>query len=239
MATLYLIRHGQASFMHENYDQLSAIGEEQARVLGKYLGENKYNFDACFSGLLARHLGTLNQAQLSYEQYGLKLPQPIYLEGLNEHEGAEIHSEHLPIFLNEPENRDLKEAIEKYGRTHPSVRQGLLRLFFKGTKMWALGQLHTEGRETYVDFKNRVSKGYHFLKEALEGKENAIAFTSGGTIGMILGLVLGLNDEKVIELNWQVRNCSITELSYSKGKFFLRGFNYITHFQENRLITYV
>lgn len=239
MATLYLIRHGQASFMHDNYDKLSDLGQEQANVLGKYLGENKFIFDVCFSGLLNRHQGTLLGVQTKYEEFGLKLPEPMYLAGLNEHEGAEIHGEHLPVFLNEPENQTLKEAIEKYGRTHPSVRQGLLRLFFKGTKMWALGQLHTEGRETFVDFKKRVTEGYYVVREVMEGKENAMAITSGGTIGMFLGLVLGLNDEKVIELNWQVRNCSITELSYSKGKFFLRGFNYISHFQEDRLITYV
>jgi broad specificity phosphatase PhoE len=239
MATLYLIRHGQASFMHSNYDQLSALGEEQARVLGKYLGENKFQFDACFSGLLVRHQGTLANAREAYQSFGLQLPENQTLIGLNEHEGAEIHGEHLPNFLNEPENFELKQAIEKYGRTHPAVRQGLLRLFFKGTKMWALGQLHTEGRETFADFKTRVNEAYHRLRQAMAGKENVIAFTSGGTIGMLLGLVLGLNDEKVIELNWQIRNCSITELAYSKDKFYLRGFNYINHFQEERLITYV
>ena len=36
MSTLYLVRHGQASFGTDNYDRLSAIGEEQARELGRY-----------------------------------------------------------------------------------------------------------------------------------------------------------------------------------------------------------
>lgn len=239
MATLYLIRHGQASFMHANYDKLSSIGEEQARILGKYLGENKYSFDACYSGLLARHRGTLAGVHEAYTHLGLKMPEPIFIPGLNEHEGAEIHQEHLPNFLAEPQHRELREAVEKYGHTHPAVRQGLLRLFFKGTKLWALGQLHSEGRETFNDFKTRVSEGYQILQAAMQDRENVIAFTSGGTIGMLLGLVLGLSDEKVIELNWQVRNCSISELAYSKGKFYLRGFNYTHHFQDERLITYV
>lgn len=33
MATIYLIRHGQASFGAENYDKLSPLGERQASIL--------------------------------------------------------------------------------------------------------------------------------------------------------------------------------------------------------------
>ena len=36
MTTIYLIRHGQASFGAESYDKLSATGEQQATVLGQY-----------------------------------------------------------------------------------------------------------------------------------------------------------------------------------------------------------
>ncbi|MEK9990253.1 MAG: histidine phosphatase family protein, partial [Halieaceae bacterium] len=32
MASLYLIRHGQASFGSDNYDQLSPLGQRQADV---------------------------------------------------------------------------------------------------------------------------------------------------------------------------------------------------------------
>jgi broad specificity phosphatase PhoE len=32
---IVLVRHGQASFEGDNYDQLSAIGVQQARILGR------------------------------------------------------------------------------------------------------------------------------------------------------------------------------------------------------------
>ena len=35
MGTLYLVRHGQASFGSANYDQLSALGQRQCRRLGE------------------------------------------------------------------------------------------------------------------------------------------------------------------------------------------------------------
>ena len=36
MSVIYLIRHGQASFGTDNYDQLSALGREQSAILGSY-----------------------------------------------------------------------------------------------------------------------------------------------------------------------------------------------------------
>jgi broad specificity phosphatase PhoE len=37
MGTLYLVRHGQASFGADDYDQLSALGRRQSVRLGEYL----------------------------------------------------------------------------------------------------------------------------------------------------------------------------------------------------------
>ena len=36
MGNLYLVRHGQASFLQQNYDKLSPLGEAQSRLLGEY-----------------------------------------------------------------------------------------------------------------------------------------------------------------------------------------------------------
>ena len=52
MATIYLVRHGQASFGKENYDQLSPRGWEQGRILGRWLA-GKVEPGAVFGGNLA------------------------------------------------------------------------------------------------------------------------------------------------------------------------------------------
>ena len=36
MSELILIRHAQASFGHENYDNLSKLGHDQAALLGSF-----------------------------------------------------------------------------------------------------------------------------------------------------------------------------------------------------------
>ncbi len=239
MATLYLIRHGQASFMQKNYDVLSEKGQQQARILGEYLGKEGFQFDACLMGLLHRHEGTYQGVAAQYQAAGLHIPQAVTHIGLNEHQGAEIHRHHLPVFLEEPENQELKNALVEKGHKDPEVRKGLMRLFFRGTRAWALGELNVEGFESFPAFKARVSEGFEFLKTQLENHQTVAAFTSGGTIGMILGLILDLDDEKVMELNWQISNCSITELSYSKGKFYLRGFNAHHFFPDKSFVTFV
>ncbi|MDP4651054.1 MAG: histidine phosphatase family protein, partial [Haliea sp.] len=58
MATLYLFRHGQASFGADDYDKLSALGCRQAQVLGEYLRDQGIKLDAAYSGGLLRQRET-------------------------------------------------------------------------------------------------------------------------------------------------------------------------------------
>ena len=50
MATIYLIRHGQASFGAEDYDKLSEMRCRQAAVVGEYFRDRGVQFDAVYSG---------------------------------------------------------------------------------------------------------------------------------------------------------------------------------------------
>lgn len=54
MADLLIIRHGQASFGAENYDQLSALGQHQADLTGEFLSQSGVQLSAAFSGDLSR-----------------------------------------------------------------------------------------------------------------------------------------------------------------------------------------
>ena len=58
MATLYLVRHGQASFGTDHYDKLSELGCRQAAVTGEYFRDVGVHFDAVYSGDLSRQRET-------------------------------------------------------------------------------------------------------------------------------------------------------------------------------------
>ena len=65
MATIYLIRHGQASFGADDYDKLSPLGEKQAEHVGYYLRDHGITLDAAYSGDLKRQRRTAELALAS------------------------------------------------------------------------------------------------------------------------------------------------------------------------------
>jgi broad specificity phosphatase PhoE len=69
MGNLYLVRHGQASFGADDYDQLSARGHQQSVRLGAYFAQQGLRFDALITGTLKR---------LSFCSSGSRLSEPTY-----------------------------------------------------------------------------------------------------------------------------------------------------------------
>ena len=70
MASIYLIRHGQASFGAANYDQLSALGQRQADVTGQYLQAIGLSIDAAYSGSLWRQQETAQRVMAGLDFQG-------------------------------------------------------------------------------------------------------------------------------------------------------------------------
>ena len=58
MSSLTLIRHGQATAFAHDTDQLSPLGAQQARELGKFWAGNGVAFDEVYSGSLIRQRRT-------------------------------------------------------------------------------------------------------------------------------------------------------------------------------------
>lgn len=53
MGTIYLVRHGQASFGAEAYDRLGALAQQQSMRLGEYFQQQEWTFDTVLT--LRRH----------------------------------------------------------------------------------------------------------------------------------------------------------------------------------------
>lgn len=236
MASLYLIRHGQASFMKSNYDQLSDLGKTQANHLGAYLAKTGLQFDIAWQGDLQRHRQTSEGIIEKYD-HSVSFPVIATNADFNEHQGATVFNKILPQLIDE--QPDLKQAFAEKGKGDPEVRKAILKLFSQSLQKWAKGELNLEGYESFVDFRARCQKGYQTLLEGMEGKKTGVVVSSGGTIGVLTGLLLGISDAKMMELNWQVMNTSFTEFQYSKGQFYLKSFNNVPHLNAPHLLTYV
>jgi hypothetical protein len=64
------------------------------------------------------------------------------------------------------------------------------------------------------------------------------AFTSGGFIGVSVQLALSAPDRSGLEVNWRVRNCSLTGFLFSGGRLSLDTFNAIPHLDDPALRTF-
>ena len=99
MGQLYLVRHGQASFGADDYDQLSDLGQRQSRRLGEYFRAKGLVFDAVIMGSLKRHAQTWQGIR---DGIG-GTPEPLVWPGLNEYDSeAVIHAIH-PTPLDKPD----------------------------------------------------------------------------------------------------------------------------------------
>ncbi len=92
MGTLYLVRHGQASFGAADYDQLSPLGRLQSQRLGAWLRVQGLRFDAVLTGTLRRHAQTWAGIEegLQARQAALSLP------GLDEYDSQAHGARHPP-----------------------------------------------------------------------------------------------------------------------------------------------
>ena len=233
MSVLYLFRHGQASWGKSNYDQLSDLGQEQARLLGTYFKQEGVFFDHTYTGTLMRQIDTTTCFRDGYGQDFLNKTIPE----LNEHHGPQIQNVHLRQAIEQ--DLKLKNLIEAHGNNHILTKKEVIKTLFKINVKWAMGELDSGEHEDWNTFRKRIDKAFSIIEPDLQRGQNFAIFTSGGVIAMLVGMALGLDNRTIMETNWQIRNASITEIHYTRERMFLRMFNAIPHLTSRQLVTYV
>src|SRR5436305_8089873 len=112
MSRLFLIRHGQASFLEQNYDKLSSMGERQARLLGEHWAKRRVCFHQVYSGPRSRQTETARIAGEAYKSAGLPWPQVQVINDFDEYAGDSVLDASLPgLVENNPEIRGLQQAF--------------------------------------------------------------------------------------------------------------------------------
>jgi broad specificity phosphatase PhoE len=238
MARLSLVRHAQASFLSQNYDQLSAVGEAQARLLGEYWAHHHVVFDRVGTGPALRHRHTGQLVAEAYRQAHLVFPASFIAKEFDEFPGEVVLSESLPQLLaNNPEVRDLHDAMQK-ASTDAAKRATFQRLFQVVISLWVREEIKPKNVESWQDFCARVNRGLsNFLADATRG-ETAVIFTSGGPISVAVQRALHLSAQDTLEIAWMQRNCSFTEFLFSGNRFMLSSFNSFPHLGSEALLTY-
>ena len=213
MGTLYLVRHGQASFGADDYDKLSELGHRQSVRLGEYFAQKGIQFDAVLAGTLRRHLETLAGIRHGMRHEGEHLPW----EGLNEYDSEALIATVHPEKLRKP--------------TSPEMYRAHFRLLRDGLAKWMAGLAAPQGMPSYRQFVEGVAGALDHVKASHHGG-NVLIVSSGGPIATAVGQVLGTASDTVIELNLRIRNTSITEFAFTPKRHMLVSYNAVPHLEQ-------
>ncbi|MNO81716.1 2,3-bisphosphoglycerate-dependent phosphoglycerate mutase [compost metagenome] len=235
MGTIYLIRHGQASFGASNYDKLSPTGIQQAEVLGNHLASLGVHFDRCLSGDLERQQHTAQLALAGIGNAGFDTPTLEIDPAFNEFDADAVIRAHLPDLLQDEPNalHVMRHAAEN--------RAEFQRLFSLVIARWTSGEHEKDGLVSWQHFVEGVHGGLERLLQEASGRQRIGVFTSGGTITAMLQLVTGIPPLKAFELNWQIVNTSLSRLKFRGSEVSLASFNSHEHLEllkAPELITY-
>jgi broad specificity phosphatase PhoE len=209
VATLYLIRHGQASYGEADYDRLSARGREQAAALGKLLGNARLNTVYC--GPLIRQQQTISVASEAAAAAGLRLPEPQTVPELAEYQAFEMLKHLIPRLVAE----DARFAALE---TAPTPRL-LDEAFHTVLGRWSRDEWTIDGVERVGDFVGRVRGGLDRIFRTAGSGARIACVTSAGPIGVAVGLAFGVAEERMVRTSIVIRNASITELRFRSREF--------------------
>ncbi len=219
MGTLYLVRHGQASFGAEDYDHLSALGLRQSRRLGEYLAHKGVRFQAALTGTLRRQTQTFAAICEGAEVALKALPWP----GLNEYDSAAVIAAIHPQPLGKPDT--------------PEIYRQHFRLLRDGLTQWMGGGVSPRGMPSYPAFVEGVRSALDHVRDNFDG--NVLLVSSGGPISTAVGHVLGTAPQTTIELNLRIRNTSVTEFSFNPKRHTLLTFNTLPHLDAAQYVDWV
>jgi len=202
MGHLYLVRHGQANSSAKSeadYDRLSDLGHEQARLLGDWMRIHEAPFDTVISGTMRRHRETA---------IGMGFPPQTEDARLNE----------LSYFAL------VRDMQAKFGLAPPVSSDDFATHMPKAFMAWE--QKHINGEEPFATFETRIAAA---LAEAAKPGKRVLCVTSGGVISMAMRATLGLSTEQTARTMLPIYNSSLHKLIVRPEGIALGAFNTIPH----------
>lgn len=209
MTLIVLVRHGQASWGHADYDVLSPHGHDQARALGTAWRASGFQPTRLLTGTMRRHRET---AEGIVAGMGAdRLPEVV--SGLEEFD-------HVDVFA---------ESIADDGRLPDLDEASMEAVFVEGMQRWITGDASRSYRETYPEFRARVREAFGGLVASVGPEEKAAVVTSGGVIASIVCDLLGIEATRWPTLAAPIVNSSMHRILVRNDEPTLLSFNEHAH----------
>ena len=233
MSYIYLIRHAQAG-TRDNYDVLSELGHEQARLLGEHLASQGIELSAVYSGTLKRQRHTAELACEAIARKGLPVPDISADERWNEFSLLSVYRAIMQRMMEDDEQfaRDVREMQEAIRRDPHTTSGATGRCDAAVIRAWMDNRYPDYEGETWAAFRERIRACPDAFSSHDPEKSIAI-FTSATPIAILAASALGLTDEKLLSILGVIYNTSLTVIRARSGDLRLFTFNSATHLDSS------
>lgn len=238
MSELIIVRHGQASFLSGNYDQLSELGAEQTRLLGEFWAAQGIRAARFVVGPRKRHQQSADAILAALADADLAPMEVVDDDRLDEFDWDGLYRyASSTLAERDPAIGALKQAFE----SAPDItakRRTIQHYMEAVTAQWAAGTFHEDGLETWDEFRSRVHIAVKLHTRDLPSGSRVVLVTSGGVAAASAGHVLGLDAGRTLGLIWTLRNGALVEYLFGGDRISLSSFNNAPHLTEARHWTY-
>lgn len=226
MSAIYLIRHGQANFGSADYDRLSPLGIEQARIVGESLRSRVPLVHTAVCGNMQRQTHT---ARVCLDAMGFPEQTLLGDGGFDEYDHADI----VDRFMD---RKAMGEALNSASDRMRAFED----LFSQGMTRWQSGSYDGEYRETWSVYRDRCLAALDRVEASLSGSQTALVFTSGGVIAAIAQSLLEFPQSRYAPFNWRLANAGVSKIVCGRSGRFLATLNEHGHFEgaQAKFLTY-
>jgi broad specificity phosphatase PhoE len=233
VSTLTLVRHGQAEPFQRERGELTLLGEAQAAKLAQFWLQKQSRFDEVHCGVLQRQVRTEAVIAQCFRSAGQSWPEVQSDRSWNEYDAPGVLQHIVPA---DPRLAALAADFEK-ARSGPDERRAFQRMFEAAMLCWLEGKASTNGVEPWAAFRDRISGAIQRIMAGPPSRR-VVVFTSGGPIGFTLQFALQAPARSFLDVNWRIRNSSVTEFVFDRDRLTLDSFNSVWHLDDAALRTY-
>jgi broad specificity phosphatase PhoE len=218
MGSLFLVRHAQARFGSSDYDRLSPLGMQQARLAGQYFAAFPTVVARIVAGTLKRQIDTASAIAERLSAITGRAVQ-VDMDPRLDELALDEHIERILPMLPDPTGAIATDWAE--AKTSSRSYQKVIRRVFP---FWQTMSAVAES-ESWSAFGARIQAALKDLTTDSGRGETTVAVSSGAVIATATQQVLGLPQEATYGLFEVMKNCSVTHFLHSSNRISLSSFN--------------
>ena len=222
MSTVYLVRHGQASFGAADYDALSPIGIEQSRTLGSWMASCGLKMDHALVGEQQRHTQTAEHCWNAFKSESQRASKVV--AGFSEFDHVEILHRLRPDLAGQA-------ALSEWLSRTENPRREFQKVFAQALARWVEGK-HDGYSQSFVSFRARCWQALLDQLNSTSSSDVIWIFTSAGPISAIVQEALAISNERIPELTWLLVNTGITKLLCREDSVRVATLNQYAHLEQ-------